>query len=168
MSFKLTINTREIEKLNKKINKLSNQINQPKKEVLSLIGVRWVGMIKSNISKGVSVNGNKFPSVSYTKYRYENGKGARYSSKMFRDVNPLQDTGRLIGSIMTTDISNNSVTVGTNVPYAETHNEGIGFVKKRQFIPTNKSGKGYSKFVEVATDTLDLWIKEQIKNGKLN
>lgn len=168
MSFELTINTKEIESLRKKINKFSKQINSSNEEVLGLIGVRWVGMIKSNIARGVDVDGNPFPSVNYTKYRYENGRGSRYSSKMVRDINPLQDTGRLVGSIMTTDITKNSVTVGTNVPYAETHNEGLKFVKKRQFIPTNKSGRGYSNFVKVAEDTLNDWIEEQIKNGKLN
>lgn len=167
MAFDVKFNTTELTKLQDKLNRLNSDLDD-RRDALQLIGIRWVGMIKSNISKGIDVNGVRFNSVSYTKYRYDNGTGTRYSSKMFRDVNPLQDTGRLVGSIMVTDVDANSVTVGTNVEYADTHNEGIGFVKKREFIPRSNNSKGYKTFVREAQKTLDLWVEEKIRNVNLD
>ena len=61
----------------------------------------------------------------------------------------LIDTGRLKRSIRVTSVSNGSVTIGTDVPYAKIHNEGF---------------KGT---VNVSAFKRNKYIKEKIGSGKL-
>lgn len=46
----------------------------------------------------------------------------------------LQDTGRLLASF-TPFASKDSAGIGTDLPYAKTHHEGLGNVPERQLIP---------------------------------
>lgn len=50
----------------------------------------------------------------------------------------LVDSGRLRGSIRVTNVNQNSFRVGSDVPYAEQHNEGKKGQVKRQFIGSSE------------------------------
>jgi phage gpG-like protein len=50
----------------------------------------------------------------------------------------LVKTGRLRSSIRVMKRTRNSITVGTDVPYAEFHNKGTDRLPKRQFIGESK------------------------------
>jgi phage gpG-like protein len=54
----------------------------------------------------------------------------------------LVKTGRMRNSIRILRRTNNSIDVGTNVPYAKYHNEGTSKLPKRQFIGETKKLKG--------------------------
>lgn len=137
-----------------------------KQDMLEEVGKGWVGLIRSNIANSKNANGGKFAPVNYTKYRYDNGTGTRYSSKVKRTVNPLQDTGRLIGSFQVLNLNKNSVTVGSNLEYAEAHNKGLNGIKKRIMIP-NKGTVGYLKFENKAAQIIELYIDNELKTKGL-
>jgi phage gpG-like protein len=61
--------------------------------------------------------------------RKENGEGVRDSRRGL-----LVKSGRLRKSIRLTKVTSNSVTIGTNTPYAKYHNEGTERIPQRQFI----------------------------------
>lgn len=96
------------------------------KRFFDIVGAKWVTDIQNSFKKSQDPYGNKWASVNYTKYR--NGVGYE------RNVNPLQDTGRLVGSI-NYNSSVNGLNVGSPMIYAKTHNEGLNKVIQRQFIP---------------------------------
>lgn len=50
----------------------------------------------------------------------------------------LVDSGRLRGSIRVTNVTSNSFRVGSDVPYAEQHNDGKKGQVKRQFIGSSE------------------------------
>lgn len=136
----------------KKLNEIDNIKDQ--KKLLNLIGLAWVGLVKTNFKKSIDPFGSSWDGVNYIKYR---GQG----SKTERSSNPLLDTGRLVSSF-SHNVKNGTLIVGTPVIYAKTHNEGLNGVKQRQFLPEQNNFIN-SSFERVAKQTLDKYIEKNFK-----
>lgn len=90
--------------------------DKAEKQALNKIGVAWTGSIKTNISNGISYNGQ--PLLRPKR----------------RDGEPLQDSGRLVSSINPI-VSGNILRIGTPVYYSPWLNNGTQKMKARPFIP---------------------------------
>lgn len=87
---------------------------------LDQIGLSFLALIRSSFRAGVDPFGNAWEPLKV------------------RRGQPLLDTGRLLKSIGYT-VTGSTLTVGTNLIYAETHNKGLGRVPRRQFVPDSNN-----------------------------
>ncbi len=115
-------------------------------------------MIK-NHSSFVKIMGNEslkhfnksFRDGGFTDESFERWKARKPRSR--NDHQLLVDTGRLKNSIRIMNMTNTSVTIGTNVFYAQFHNEGTRKMPKRQFI--GESAKLNRTIVQKISDLIE-------------
>lgn len=65
---------------------------------------------------------------------WEPSYAAFYRSMMGRDGDTLFDTGTLFHSIQAYAVNPYTGAIGTDVPYARIHNEGLGGMPRREFL----------------------------------
>ena len=71
----------------------------------------------------------------------------------------LVDTGRLRRSIRKISVTNTSATIGTDVPYAQAHNDGFrGKVNQRVRAHSRKTAKGKTSNVKAHSRTININI----------
>lgn len=153
---KILINNSQRKDYIDKLNNLDNVEND--NELLKLIGISWIGILRTNFNKSLDYNGSKWKSVNYTKYK-DNGGVSR--KKTIRNSNPLLDTGRLVSSF-DYKVKNGILTLGTELDYALAHQNGLNGITKRQILPS-KSLFGNSLFKDKAVSVLNLYINKRVK-----
>jgi len=96
-------------------------------------------------------------------------RGKAYKGRVFNSSRPiLQQIGTLRNSIKFT-AGEKSVNVYTNlkiVPYAQAHNEGVGKMPQRQFMPLpNSDGNPY--IYTIAKDKFNTLVQQALKDLKI-
>tara|TARA_Y100000310_G_scaffold171492_2_gene171695 strand:+ start:8505 stop:8951 length:447 start_codon:yes stop_codon:yes gene_type:complete len=123
-----------------KLRRFRNQFSA--RQILQSIGNAHLHWIGQNFKAEGSLGGSKWKPLSARTLagRKKSGRGAKI----------LRDTGRLSMSFVSGGSSNifrigpQSVTVGTEVDYAEQHEKGID-VPKRKMLPTKLKAKALAK-----------------------
>jgi len=95
-------------------------------EVYNKIGSEIVNRTKSNVNAGEDADKNTFTPLKSKTIKYKQAKG--YGS------NTLISTGKLLNSI-NYQANSESVSVGSDVPYAKFHQYGTKYLPVRKFIP---------------------------------
>jgi phage gpG-like protein len=123
-----------------------NQSKVIAKQLARLIGkeryiMRRVGVIYKNFFL------DSFKMESWEGDKWQPRK--RQTRSRGRNKKILVDTGELKGSIKYTNITNDSVTIKTDVEYASFHNEGSSRLPQRQFmLEGNETSTDVEKMVE--------------------
>lgn len=144
---KITDKSNFIKRLNE-VDKLSD-----KNEILNLIGIAWIGQLKTNFKNSQNPFQQKWAGVNYFKYR-ENG------NRTLRNRNPLLDNGRLVSSFQY-KITNNTLYFGSELEYARAHNEGLNGITKRIILPKKSQFKN-SNFQKKAVDIFNKYIDKKL------
>lgn len=110
-------------------------------KALDLIGLRFLGLIRRNFRNSVDPYGQ-----AWAPLRSRKGQA-------------LLNTGRLLKSIGYI-ASSAEVRVGTNLIYAATHNQGLGWIPQRQFIPDEAEAP--QAWIDIATQIFQEDIKKHV------
>ena len=141
-----------VARLQSKFKRLAKNLRN-KQPLFKRIGVKLLNEIDTTF-KTEDFEGKRWtPLAPATTLRRRRGPG-------IGSARILQDTGTLRQSFVM-DVGRTKLTVGTPVDYSETHEEGLGNVPQRRMLPSEK------RTLEIAVDTTEKLVKEQIRNVRL-
>lgn len=138
--------------LQRKFKKLAKKLKNRRK-LFNRIGVVLLNDVTKSF-KDEAHEGKSWKTLSpNTILRRRKGKGAG-------TARILQDTGKLKGSFAM-KVGRDEVRVGSNVDYAPFHEEGKGKIPQRKMLPSDE------RALELAVDTTENLIEEEIKKARL-
>ena len=150
-----------------------NQIERALAEVMHLLP-QQIGMMAVNFAKQRFVDQNWL----YTSPQpWEKRKRNRRGGKARQRGAVLVDSGRLKRSIRIISVTSDSVTIGTDVPYAQVHNDGyLGFQSVKAHTRKGRNVKAHIRMMDMPRrrflgDSHDLvaqiekFITDEIKNA---
>jgi len=102
-----------------------------------------------------------------TRARDSKERAGKLNEKKGRGI--LTDSGNLRLSIKTRNLTQDSITIGTDVPYAKTHNEGFNGTISQNVKQHSRTRNGRKESVKAHTRTVNMRVpKRQFMPTKLN